>query len=133
MAAPVCTVASFTTGIACFKNFALEDRKSILIYLNAIELAAIGGTNYNAQLGSGGTLMTAATCYLNLNLLTCPPALEYLVIAYNNAVNAGGAPVSTSTALASAIACNKNFTPGQHDAQLLYLACQLGSHKAYPQ
>src|SRR3990172_5543582 len=110
MAAPVCTADSFITGKACFIPFAgSEDLKSILIYLNAVELAAIGGTDYTAELGSGGALMDDATCYLKLNLQTCQPPLEYLVIAYNNAANAGGSPVSSRTALAAVIACNKNF------------------------
>lgn len=133
MAAPICTTTSITTGIACFKNFESEQRKSILIYFNTLELNAIGGTNYIEELGSGGELMDDATCYIPLEIETCPPAPEYLLLAYNNAVNAGASPVSTSVLLAAAIACNKNFTPAQHDAQMFLLACQLGTHKAYPQ
>jgi len=130
---PVCTNDSIFTGQACFIPFAgSEDLKSILIYLNAVELAAVGGTNYLDELGSGGALMDDATCFLNLDLQTCLPPIPYLVIAYNNALNAGGAPVSSRTDLAAVIACNKNFTPGQHDAQLLWLACQLGYHTGLP-
>lgn len=125
---PVCTADSIITGQACFKPFASEELKSILIYLNAVELQAIGGTNYLEELGSGGNLMDDAACFIKLNIETYIPPLEYLVIAFNNAVNAGGEPVSSRTALAAVIACNKNFTPGQKDAQLLWLTCQLGSH-----
>jgi hypothetical protein len=126
---PECTNDTIFTGQACFVPFAgTDDLKSILIYLNAVELAAIGGTNYLEGLGSGGTLMADATCLLNLDLQTCLPPIPYLVIAYNNAVAAGGSPVSSRTELAEVIACNKNFTPGQKDAQLLWLTCQLGHH-----
>jgi len=126
---PECTIDTFFTGQACFIPFAgSEDLKSILIYLSAVELAAVGGTDYTEELGSGGDLMADATCFLNLDLQTCLPPIPYLVVAYNNAVAAGGSPVSSRTELATAIACNKNFTPGQHDAQLLWLTCQLGSH-----
>jgi hypothetical protein len=125
---PECSVDSILTAQACFKNFNSEERKSLLIVFNAFELAAAGGTDYTEQLGSGGTLMDDATCYLNLDLETCPPPLPYLVFAYNNAVAAGATPPSTTVAQATAIECNKNFTPAQKDAQLAWLACQLGSH-----
>ena len=133
MAAPVCTVANFATAIACYKNFNAEERKSILIYFNAVELAAIGGTNYVAQLGPTGQLQADSVCYKNLFLQSPDPDLEYLVIAYNNAVNAGGSPASTPDTIATAISCNKNFSPNDKAAQLLNLTCQLGCHKAYPQ
>lgn len=131
MAAPTCSVSSFTTSGACYKNFSLEDRKSILIYFNSLELAAIGGTSYT--LGGGGTLMPAATCYLNLLVESQTPPIPYLVMAYNNAVNAGAAPATPGSGLEAAIACNSDFSPAQKAAQLILLTCQLGSHKAYPQ
>jgi hypothetical protein len=133
MAAPTCTTAGFQSGAACFKPFSRSGRLSLLIYFNAIELAAIGGTNYTAQLGHSGTLMSASECFLLLDNPVVIPSLPYLVIAYNNAVNAGGAPASTKAALSAAIACNIDFTFAQRAAQLLLLQCSLGSHKAYPQ
>jgi hypothetical protein len=49
-------------------------------------------------------------------------------------LNAGFAQAPPGTpAFAAAIACNKNYSPAQHAAQLLLLQCQLGTHKAYPQ
>ena len=131
MSAPVCTVDNFATAITCYKNFTLEQRKAILIYFNSLELAAIGGTSYT--LGSEGTLQEAAKCYKNLNLQSPHPDLEYLVIAYNNAVNAGATPASTPETLAEAIACNRLFSPADHAAQQLLLTCQLGYHADYPQ
>ena len=138
MANPTCTVAQFTSSAIapCLKNFNRSERLSLLIYFNALELAAIGGTNYNAQLGHAGTLMTAAECYkqdLSKQNPVVIPSVPYLVIAFNNATNAGGAPASTPATLAAAIACNKDFTLQQKAAQALLLACSLGSHKSYPQ
>jgi len=138
MAAPICTPAQlYSSSIAaCLANFDRSERLSCLIYFNALELAAIGGTNYNAQLGHAGTLMIAAECnkqqLAKLNPVVIP-SIPYLVIAFNNATNAGGAPASTPATISAAIACNKDFTLQQKAAQLLLLACSLGSHKAYPQ
>jgi len=125
---PTCTVDSILTAQACFKNFNSEERKSLMIYFSALELAAVGGTDYTEELGSGGNLMDDSTCYLNLDLETCPPPLPYLVFAFNNAVTAGADPADTVAGQATAIECNKNFTPAQKDAQLAWLTCQLGSH-----
>ena len=57
-----CTRATFTDDVACLKNFDLHQRKALMIYFNVVELAALGGTNYTAQLGPAGTLATAAAC-----------------------------------------------------------------------
>ena len=135
MANPTCSVAQFTSSAIapCLKKFDRSERLSLLVYFNALELAAIGGTNYNAQLGHSGSLMAAAICYQEELAMQNPvviPSIPYLVIAYNNARNAGG---SVATDLAAAIACNKDFTLQQKAAQALLLACSLGSHKAYPQ
>jgi len=138
MANPTCTPALLINSAiaACFENFDRSERLSLLVYLNALELAAIGGTNYNAQLGHSGTLMIAAECYkqqLSKKNPVVVPSIPYLVIAFNAATNAGGAPASTPATLAAAIACNKDFTLQQKAAQALLLACSLGSHKSYPQ
>lgn len=138
MANPTCTPALLINSAiaACFENFNRSERLSILVYLNALELAAIGGTNYNAQLGHNGALNLAAECYRKQLFGKNPvviPSIPYLVIAFNAATNSGGAPASTKSALSAAIACNKDFTLQQKAAQALLLACLLGSHKSYPQ
>lgn len=130
---PVCTRAELSEAAACFKNFSASERMSILIYFNALELAAIGGTNYSSQLGSGDLLDLDSVCFMALENPAQVPPLPYLVIAYNNAVNAGASPASNNTTLALAIKCNKNFTMDHKAAQQLLLTCQLGEHKAYPQ
>jgi len=134
LANPTCSVDSLIAGAACFKIYGTSERQSIQIYYNAAELAANGGTNYNAQLGSGGTLEAAATCYKNLTREWCPPNEYDLVLAYNNAVSAGASVgAAGSDTLEIAIQCNKNFQPADKAAQILYLTCLLGRHSDYPQ
>ncbi len=109
-------------------------RLSALIYLNVLELAQIGGTDYRGQLGPGGTLENDSKCYKNLSLdnEAWTPGFPWLVIAAQNVGNAGAA-VPTQTAIVEAIKCNVNFPSADKMAQLLNLQCKLGVHKAYPQ
>lgn len=138
MAAPVCSVAQFTSSTIapCLKLLTHPQRLSALIYFNALELLAIGGTDYTAQLGHAGLLMSDSECFhqqLAFENTICSPTVPYLVIAYNNATNAGAVPAATPNTITAAIACNVDFTPDQKAAQLLLLTCSLGTHKAYPQ
>lgn len=129
---PVCTREELSEAAACFKNFNLSDRASLLIYFNALELAALDGTDYTDELGSGGQLDLDAVCFMALENPAHVPSLPFLVISANNATNAG-ATVPTDTAeLATAIQCNKNFTMDHKAAQQLLLACELGYHTGLP-
>jgi len=133
MANPVCTVASLSSGAVCYKNYEMSERFAIMVYYMAAELAANGGTSYT--IGSGGTLEDASVCYKNLTYQEyCVPSVYMLLIAYNNAVSAGASVAAGgSEELATAIQCNKNFPPGDHAAQILFLTCALGRHADYPQ
>lgn len=135
MADPTCTVDTLVTGARCFKNFQASERLSLLILFRSLELAAIGGTNYNGQLGNNGTLENDSKCYKNLAMSNpvSVPSIYELSIASAAAVTAGATVPSTSDALNAAIACNKNFPIADKGAQLLNLLCKLGVHKAYPQ
>lgn len=140
MSAPVCTVAQFTSSTIAASLGAMSrpQRLAAVIYFNALELTAIGGTNYSSNLGTSGSLMAAAKCIhqqlVEQGLITIQyPSIAQGVIAYNNAVNAGGAPASDVNLLSAAIVCLVNFTDAQKMAQYILLQCALGSHKAYPQ
>lgn len=135
MANPTCTPDALVTGAKCFKNFDASSRLSLLILFRVLELASIGGTNYNGQMGNNGTLENDSKCYKNLAMdnPTLSPSIYELAIASAAATTAGAAVPSTTTALAAAIACNKNFSLAEKGAQLLNLLCKLGVHKAYPQ
>lgn len=124
---PTCTRASLVDGARCFKNYDSAHRTSILIYFNALELAAVGGTNYT--IGHAGTLQAASVCLRDgLELRLCPPSVYDLVVAFNNAVAAGASPAETNAALSTAIACNVDFETADKSAQLLLLSCELGFH-----
>jgi len=132
VANPECSKALFSAGAACYRNFNARERASIQIYFNSLELAANGGTSYT--LGSGGTLEAASICYRDFDDNTFQAPTPYaLLVAYNNAVSAGATPASTVSALATAIACNKNFPEADLAAQQLQLLCALGRHADYPQ
>ena len=126
---PTCTKAAFTAGTACYRNFSAQERASIQIYFNALELAAVGGTDYTAELGSGGQLEADSICYRDFvdNIFQAPTPYA-LLVAYNNAVAAGATPAATVPLLAAAIACNKNFPEADLAAQQLQLLCKLGKH-----
>ncbi len=103
-----------------------------MVYFNVLELAALGGTNYTAQLGGTGTLQLAAAC--NLTLDPTQQELALLLINMNNANDAGSASIpATQAQLADAIACLKNQPPAMLDAMYLTVQCLLGRHQVLPQ
>ena len=101
-----------------------------MIYFNVIELAALGGTNYTAELGPSGTLVAAAAC--NDTLDPDQKELALLLINYNNAQDAGS-PATTPVAWSEAIKCLQNQPEGMLDSMLLHVQCLLGRHAAWPQ
>lgn len=126
-----CTRATFTDDVACLKNFDLHQRKALLVYFGVLELAALGGTDYTAELASGGDLALDSAC--NATLDPDQKELAHLLVAQNNASDAGATVPATNAALADAIACLQNQPEGMLDAMWLLVECQLGRHAAYPQ
>jgi hypothetical protein len=126
-----CTRATFTEDVACLKNFNSHQRLALLIYFNALELAALGGTDYTAQLGPDGELATDSAC--NLTLDSTQQELAELLISQNNASDAGATVPATNALLAEAIKCLQNQPPAMLSAMSKTLFCQLGRHAAYPQ
>ncbi len=127
---PTCTVTSFQTAAACYKNFNQHDRLAFLVYLNSIELTASGGTAYT--LGVDGTLLAAATIYEKLNEDQLGGVANVgtatLVINANNATAAGASVSTNIQTLAEAIKCLNNFSERTLRQMLLLLQCQLGGH-----
>lgn len=126
-----CTRATFTDDVACLLNFDANQRKALMIYFNVLELAALGGEDYTAELGPDGTLATDSACNATLDPLQKDLAL--LLVNQNNASDAGATVPTTNTGLAAAIACLSNYPAGMLDAMLLNVQCQLGRHAAFPQ
>lgn len=126
-----CTRETFTEDVACLQIFNQNQRKALLIYFNVLELAALGGTDYTDELGSGGELSEDAKC--NVTLLPDQKELALLLVNQNNATDAGATVPTSKDALAAAIACLENQDDAMLDAMLLFVQCQLGRHAAYPQ
>ncbi len=120
-----CTTATLVAN-GCFKNLGNNERKALMVYLKALELEALGGTDYTDP----AVLNLAAACY---EVLTADAmAVGQLVIQSGNADDAG-ATIPTNAEVPAAIACFKNYTLNQLNAMELFLDCALGRHAAMPQ
>lgn len=131
MANPVCTQASLIEGGKCFKNFDSHSRKALKVYFMAKQLAAIGGTDYT--LGHDGTLNTTAQGYCGLLPDRDLMAVAWIVIEYNNAVEAGASVSADPQTLADEIKCLEDFPDWKLTLMELLLRCELGRSSPYPQ
>lgn len=129
--ADACSRATFTEDVGCLQNFNSNERKALFIYFAVLELAALGGEDYTGELGPDGALVEDSAC--NNTLDPYQKELAALLIAQNNASDAGATVPDTNSELAEAIACLKNQPPAMLDSMLLLVQCQLGRHAAYPQ
>lgn len=129
MAAPVCTAAELEAPCLLVPPLAEKQQKTALIYAMALELAALGGTDYTAALST--TLLSDAAS------LACgmdePHRMAALVkIAFNNAESAG-ASIPGEIAVTEAASCLSEADTKALDEAYLLLSCLLGRHAAYPQ
>lgn len=131
---PTCTKATLTgTAAACYgvpASLSQKQAKALDIYAKALELAAIGGTNYLTTLTST-LLSSAATMTCGMEQANRDAAK--LVIAFNNAAAAGATVPATLSAKLAVAKCLVEATDDQLDSALVSLLCQLGRAKAYPQ
>ena len=133
---PTCTVASLVEANPCFQWPTTNDHQkmALLVYFNAAELAAIGGTNYLSALTT--TLNTDANVFQNLSndqlgvgvVGSAFPGVATLAINYNNANAAGAALSSNIQTLSAAISALKMMTERQLAQAYLLLQCRLGKH-----
>lgn len=131
MADPICTRDSLISGSACFKNLDAHDRKALLIYFKVVELAGILGPDYVAQIGPGGDLNTDAAEYKTMSDFDVEVAK--VVIASNNAIAVDPTTPTNIQTLMEAIKCLQNFDDSTLDRMHLFVECNLGRHKDYPQ
>jgi hypothetical protein len=123
---PTCTKSALAETNVVFGLDGLNEvqQKALMIYLNVLELAAVGGTDYSAAMTT--TLIADATALVS----TMNPnqrRIALLNIAYNNAVAAGATvPTSIQELNAATGCCFQNFS--DLDAILILLACKLGKH-----
>ena len=131
MANPTCSRASLMAAAGCLKSPVLNShqQQAMLIYFMASQLKAIGGTDYTSALST--TLVTDSDC-----LKTLYPGERdavRLVIEENNANSAGAALSTSINTLMKAIACLQNVDANTMEVMEIYLRCQLGRAKSYPQ
>lgn len=139
MANPTCTKAQL--NVACFRGLTLNplQRKALLIYFYAAQLNAIGGTNYLTGLISGmaGGLIGDTKALMDEkssvdDVGTRMVGTFQLAIALKNAEALGVASASIQVRMQN-IKCLINVNESLMDRMLLFLECQLGVPKSYPQ
>lgn len=139
MANPVCTKASL--NIACFDGTVLSllHRKWFMVLFKVTQLALIGGTDYRNLLTSGapGGLIGDTTALMDekasLDEIGRRHIGQYeLAVAYNTALAAGMA-AQTNAQIMQSVKCLMNTRESMLDRMIVFLDCQLGVHKAYPQ
>ena len=136
MPAPICTFQQLvqSSTSACIRDkLSPRQRQLFRIYFNAVELSAIGGTNYLTGMNVGSStpqiITDAVALARTLNLAerdTMDTAIDL-----QNAQNAGGSPLTDTSSILAAVSCIQNY-PDYESIRLL-LKCQLGYHETYPQ
>ena len=129
MANPTCTTASLITS--CFKCPLQEkQRMAFKVWFMVNELAAIGGTDYTAALGT--TLLDDANDLISAMTRDDREVAE-LSIAFNNAVEAGATLSTDVNTLIEDVRLLVDASDDQLQQMYLLLLCKLGVHKDYPQ
>lgn len=129
MANPTCSNTQFVDDATCYQKHILnaKQQKALLIYAKALELAAIGGTDYTDALST--TLVEDAPCWLTVD----QKIAATINVAFVNAAGSGATVPADLDDKIAAIKCLLLVDPEKMDAILLWLTCQLGKHKAYVQ
>lgn len=132
MANPTCSATTLVTNAADFTGAVLnpKQKKALLLYAKALELAAMGGTDYTAALA---TTMLSDAAALEIGLSQDERDAARINLAFVNATAAGASvPASLQTKL-----LNLGLLVDADDQLLdqadVLLTCKLGVHKAYPQ
>jgi len=111
-----------------------------MVFFKASELNAIGGTNYLSGLTSpaaGGligdttALMDEKTSLDDIGTRTI--GTFEIAVAHNTAVASGGTTIVGIQTRMQQIKCLINVRESMLDRMIVFLDCQLGVHKSYPQ
>lgn len=132
MSNPTCTAASLATTNPAFglQGFNPKQYQAAKLYLMALELAALGGTDYTATMTTD--LIDDATT-LAQKMDPNQRRIAMLQIYANNATAAGASVPETFNELNDATGCCFQSQQVDMGAIELLLLCKLGVHKAYPQ
>ena len=135
-----CTIAGL--NVACFRGQTLDphQRKALMVFFMASELKGIGGTDYTALLispASGGLLGDTKALFDEKSSLDDVGARNIgtfeLAIAQASAIAVGGTAAASIQDRMQSIKCLQNVNESLLDRMILFLTCQLGVHKSYPQ
>lgn len=116
-----CTVTSLVVAGEKLAPLSRSQLTSILLYVMAKYLAALGGTDYTSDFG---TLLTAAKNWPRMNEKQNIAGLIEILIATANGHSAG-----ISTDVTSLVAASKYLQHAEVDkeALLLFLSCAIGA------
>lgn len=130
MANPSCTSIVANTAYTQIGGITKKQQRALLIYANALQLAAIGGTDYTASLAT--TLLSDAAAAVD-PLTDDDMQSAWIDLAFKQAAAAGASVPATMAAKVTAVARLAYATDEQLDQAELLLECKLGVSKAYPQ
>lgn len=131
MADPTCTAATLSDS-ACYRLKNIGDpirQMALLVYGMALELDAIGGTDYVTDLPV--TLMEQAACQFTRD----ERVAGLIARQFANAEEAGATVPADINDKVAAIACLEHVPGGMAKLEMAYLwlFCELGRHEDYPQ
>ena len=139
MANPTCTIANLNVACFCGTVLTQQQRKALMVFFKASELKQIGGTDYTAVLtSSASTGLLGDTNALIDRKVSLDKigqrviGLFELAVAQNTAVASGIAAAGIQARMQS-IKCLNNVPEPVLDTMIVFLDCQLGVHKTYPQ
>lgn len=132
MAVPVCNDVNLKSGAVCYLTNVINptQQKALLIYAKALELAAIGGTNYANALATG---LVSDAVSMTCGMDEANRDAARVNLAFINAANAGAAVPGSINAKLIAVRCLEHIDPKVLDSMDLLLTCRLGIHADYPQ
>lgn len=127
---PNCTISDLAEQNPGFGRQGMnpKQQKAALLYMMVLELAAIGGTDYRSTMAT--TLISDAKSLEKLN--PDQRMVAMIQIARNSASLNGATVPATPSLVNEATACCVQAAPNL-DLLILWMTCQLGRHKVYPQ
>ena len=121
---PTCTRDTLISGAACLNGKVLSAQEKLArrVWFDLQQLAAVGGTDYSADLATLNTDADTLTCGMSLDDLSSAE----MTIAYNNAVAAGASIETDKDALADDVKCLQQYPPHVLKRMILMLYYKLG-------
>lgn len=136
MSNPTCSATTLITNATQYRQYAgvsPQQQLALLNYAMVLQLNAIGGTNYTPGSAKGLDGLVQDTMSIECGTSPDEEMAARVSIAFANAQAAGAViPANASVALTN-IARFSNRDETTLKMVNLFLTCNLGVHKAYPQ